>query len=160
MQPSPQRLPGRVEILLVEDHPGDVRLIREALREEKIFNELHVALDGVEALAFLRGQGRYAARVRPDLILLDLNLPRMSGRELLEEMKRDPALRDLPVVVVTASQAEADACRALELGAAGYLTKPFDFRQLARVIQSTTDLWITIVAVRPETEVSAPVTVR
>ena len=151
---SPLRVRGnlvqRVEILLVEDHPGDVRLTREAFREHKIGNELHVVSDGEEALAFLLREGPYATSPRPDLVLLDLGLPRKDGREVLAEMKRNPGLREIPVVVVTASPAEADACRALQLGAVGYVSKPVDFRQLARIVQEITDLWITIVTVRPE----------
>lgn len=144
-RPFPDRASVRAEILLVEDHPGDVRLAREALRDAKIDNDLHVVSDGVEALAFLRRQGRYADAVRPDLVLLDLNLPRKNGREVLEEMKRDPLLSSIPVVVVTASSAELDACRALELGTVGYMTKPIDFRQLAAVVRSVSELWIAIV---------------
>jgi chemotaxis family two-component system response regulator Rcp1 len=156
--PVPGRATLRAEILLVEDHPGDVRLAREALRDAKIDNELHVVTDGVEALAFLRQQGRYAEAVRPDLVLLDLNLPRKNGREVLEEMKRDPRLASVPVVVVTASTAEMDACRALELGTVGYMTKPIDFRQLAAVVRSVSDLWISIVCVeRPPVSERLPV---
>jgi CheY-like chemotaxis protein len=145
--PAPGRASPRAEILLVEDHPGDVRLAREALRDAKIDNDLHVVSDGVEALDFLRRQGRHVGAVRPDLVLLDLNLPRRSGREVLEEMKRDPDLSSMPVAVVTASDAERDACRSLELGAVGYMTKPIDFRQLATVVRSVPGLGITIVRV-------------
>lgn len=139
-----------VEILLVEDNPGDVRLTREALREDKIGNALHVVGDGVAALAFLRREEPYAGAPRPHLVLLDLDLPRMNGREVLEEMKGDPALREIPVVIVTASRAEADACRAMQLGATGFASKPVDFRQLARIVQDHADLWITIVSLRAE----------
>lgn len=149
--PVPGRATTRAEILLVEDHPGDVRLAREALRDGKIDNDLRVVSDGVEALAYLRRQGRYADAVRPDLVLLDLNLPRKSGREVLEEMKRDPGLSSLPVVVVTASDTELDACRSLELGTVGYITKPIDFRQLAAIVRSVSDLWIAIVMVEGPT---------
>ena len=106
-----------VEILLVEDNPGDVRLTREALREGKVRNNLYVASDGVEALAFLRREGQYADAVRPDLVLLDINLPRKDGREVLAEIKADPALRYIPVVVLTSSQAEQDILRAYDLHA-------------------------------------------
>lgn len=145
--PTRRSQASSVEILLVEDHPGDVRLMREALREEKITNALHVARDGVEALAFLRREGPFASAPRPDLVLLDLNLPRKHGREVLEEMKRDPRVRDIPVVVVTASSADSDR-RLIDRGAAGFVTKPVDFRQLARIVQKITDLWISIETVQ------------
>jgi two-component system, chemotaxis family, response regulator Rcp1 len=148
--PTPRPDLERVEILLVEDHPGDVRLTREVLREQKVGNELHVVADGLEALAFLRREGPYAEAPRPDLVLLDLDLSRKNGREVLEEMKRDPALREIPVVIVTASRVEADACRALRLGAAGFISKPVDFQKFARIVQDVTDLWIAIVTVRPD----------
>jgi two-component system, chemotaxis family, response regulator Rcp1 len=134
-----------VEILLVEDHPGDARLTIEALRDAKILNRLHVVPDGNEALAFLRRQGPYAGARPPDLVLLDLSLPGLHGSEVLRQIKGDPALRDLAVVIVTASPDEADAARTLEQGAAGYATKPVDFAQLARIIQSDSNLWLSIV---------------
>lgn len=156
--PPQGRTGTRAEILLVEDHPGDVRLTREALRDAKIDNDLHVVTDGVEALAFLRRQGPYADAVRPDLVLLDLNLPRKNGREVLEEMKRDPGLSSLPVIVVTASDAELDACRSLELGTVGFMTKPIDFRQLAAVLRSVSELGIAIVCIeRPSAPGRVPV---
>ena len=139
-----------VEILLVEDNPGDVRLTREALREGKVRNNLHVASDGVEALAFLRKEGPYAAAVRPDLILLDLNLPRKDGREVLKEIKADPALRHIPVVVLTSSQAEEDIVRAYDLHANCYVTKPVDLDQFIRVVEAIEDFWFTIVKLPPE----------
>ena len=142
---SPQRISRPVEILLVEDNPGDVRLTREALREGKVRNNLHVAPDGVEALAFLRKEGRYADAVRPDLILLDLNLPRKDGREVLEEIKVDPSLRYIPVVVLTSSQAEQDIVRAYDLHANCYVTKPVDLDQFIHVVKSIEDFWFTIV---------------
>lgn len=134
-----------VEILLVEDNPGDVRLTREALREGKVRNNLHVASDGVEAIAFLRREGPYAEAVRPDLILLDLNLPRKGGREVLEEIKADPGLRYIPVVVLTSSQAEQDIVRAYDLHANCYVTKPVDLDQFIHVVRSIEDFWFTIV---------------
>jgi chemotaxis family two-component system response regulator Rcp1 len=134
-----------VEILLVEDSPGDVRLTREALREGKVRNRLHVASDGVEALAFLRREGRHAAAPRPDVILLDLNLPRMDGREVLAALKADPALRRIPVVILTTSQDEQDVLRAYELHANCYITKPVDLDQFIAVIQSIESFWLTIV---------------
>ena len=139
-----------VEILLVEDNPGDVRLTREALHEGKVRNNLNVAPDGVEALAFLRKQGAYAGAVRPDLILLDLNLPKKDGREVLEEIKADPALRNIPVVVLTSSQAEQDIVRAYDLHANCYVTKPVDLDQFIRVVQTIEDFWFTIVKLPPE----------
>jgi two-component system, chemotaxis family, response regulator Rcp1 len=146
-----KRALGRpVEILLVEDNPGDVRLTREALREGKVHNNLAVASDGVEAVAYLRKQGEYAKAVRPDLILLDLNLPRMDGREVLAEIKADPILRNIPVVVLTSSQAEEDIVRAYDLHANCYVTKPVDLDQFIRVVESIEDFWFTIVKLPPE----------
>lgn len=144
------RQPVPVKILLVEDHPGDVRLAREALREAKLSNQLEVSGTATEALSRLRDAGA----ARPDLILLDLNLPGMDGRELLEEIRRDPELRDLPAAVLTASRADADACRARQLGAVAYLIKPVDFRQLAEVVQSIAALWLVIVTT--DAELSSP----
>ena len=134
-----------IEVLLVEDNPGDVRLTREALKEGKVHNNLHVAPDGVEALAFLRREGRYTEAVRPDLILLDLNLPRKGGREVLAEVKGDPALRHIPVVILTSSQAEQDIARAYDLHANCYITKPVDLSQFMTVVRSIEDFWLTIV---------------
>ncbi len=138
-----------VEILLVEDNPGDVRLTREALKEGKVRNNLHVAQDGVEALAFLRREGRYGEAVRPDLILLDLNLPRRDGREVLEEIKADPQLRAIPVVILTSSQAEQDIVRAYDLHANCYVTKPVDLDQFITVVKSIEDFWFAIVKLPP-----------
>jgi two-component system, chemotaxis family, response regulator Rcp1 len=144
-------LPSRpIEVLLVEDNPGDVRLTREALREGKVRNNLHVTPDGVEALAFLRRQGPYADAVRPDLILLDLNLPRKDGREVLQEIKNEPGLRNIPVVVLTSSQAEQDILRAYDLHANCYITKPVDLDQFITVVKSIEDFWFTIVRLPPE----------
>ena len=139
-----------VEILLVEDNPGDVRLTREALREGKVHNNLAVASDGVEAVRYLRREGEHAGAVRPDLILLDLNLPRMDGREVLAEIKADPALRHIPVVVLTSSQAEEDIARAYHLHANCYVTKPVDLDQFIHVVESIEDFWFTIVKLPPE----------
>jgi two-component system, chemotaxis family, response regulator Rcp1 len=138
-----------VEILLVEDNPGDVRLTREALKEGKVRNNLHVAQDGVEALAFLRREGRHAGAVRPDLILLDLNLPRKDGREVLEEIKADPQLRPIPVVILTSSQAEQDIVRAYDLHANCYVSKPVDLDQFITVVKSIEDFWFAIVKLPP-----------
>jgi two-component system, chemotaxis family, response regulator Rcp1 len=139
-----------VEILLVEDNPGDVRLTREALREGKVRNNLAVASDGVEAIAYLRKEGEHAEAVRPDLILLDLNLPRKDGREVLAEIKADPALRHIPVVVLTSSQADEDIVRAYGLHANCYVTKPVDLDQFIRVVEAIEDFWFTIVKLPPE----------
>ena len=139
-----------VEILLVEDNPGDVRLTREALREGKVRNNLAVAFDGVEALAYLRKEGEHAGAVRPDLILLDLNLPRMDGREVLNEIKGDASLRNIPVVVLTSSQADDDIARVYSLHANCYVTKPVDLDQFIRVVESIEDFWFTIVKLPPD----------
>ena len=140
----------RVEILLVEDNPGDVRLTREALREGKVRNNLNVVGDGVEALAYLRRQGKYAGAVRPDLVLLDLNLPKKDGREVLAEVKEDPELRHIPVVVLTSSQAEQDIVRAYDLHANCYVSKPVDLDQFITVVKSVNEFWFTIVKLPPE----------
>jgi len=134
-----------IDILLVEDNPGDVRLTIEALRDSKVRNHLHVATDGVEALAFLRREGQHADAVRPDLILLDLNLPRMDGRQVLAELKGDPALKVIPVVVLTTSRAEQDILRSYELQANCYISKPVDLEQFITVVRSIEDFWLTIV---------------
>jgi two-component system, chemotaxis family, response regulator Rcp1 len=145
-----QRAGRPVEILLVEDNPGDVRLTREALREGKVRNNLAVASDGVEAIAYLRKEGPHASAVRPDLILLDLNLPRKDGREVLAEIKADPQLSNIPGVVLTSSQAEEDIVRAYDLHANCYVTKPVDLDQFIRVVESIENFWFTIVKLPPE----------
>ena len=134
-----------IEILLVEDNPGDVRLTIEALRESKVRNHLSVARDGVEALAFVRREGAHAEAVRPDLILLDLNLPRKDGREVLAELKADPDLKTIPVVILTTSRAEQDVLRSYELQANCYISKPVDLDQFITVVKSIEDFWLTIV---------------
>jgi CheY-like chemotaxis protein len=134
-----------VEILLVEDNPGDVRLTIEGLKEAKVRNNLHVARDGVEAIEFLRRQGKFADAVRPDLILLDLNLPRMDGREVLATIKSDADLKTIPVVVLTTSSAEQDVLHSYELQANSYITKPVDLEQFIKVVRSIEDFWLTIV---------------
>ncbi|MEQ1503668.1 MAG: response regulator [Myxococcota bacterium] len=134
-----------VEILLVEDNPGDVRLTREALRDGKVRNHLHVVPDGVEAIAFLRREGPYAGAPRPDLVLLDLNLPKKSGREVLADIKSDPDLMRIPVVVLTTSKADEDVLRAYEFHANCYVTKPVDLEQFLKVIRSIEEFWLTIV---------------
>ena len=135
----------RVEILLVEDNPGDVRLTLEALKEGKVNNNLHVAQDGVEAMAFLRQEGKYAGVPRPDLILLDLNLPKKDGREVLEEVKGSPDLRSIPVVILSTSKAEEDIIKTYEYHANCYITKPVDYEQFFRVVRSIEDFWLTVV---------------
>jgi CheY-like chemotaxis protein len=134
-----------MEVLLVEDNPGDVRLTREALREGMIPNRLSVVSDGEEAVAFLRRQGKYAGSPRPDIILLDFNLPRMDGGEVLEEIKADEDLRKIPVVVLTTSQAIRDIHRAYDLHANCYITKPLDLDRFMDVVQSIEDFWLTVV---------------
>jgi two-component system, chemotaxis family, response regulator Rcp1 len=140
-----QLAPVPIDILLVEDNPGDARLTREALRDAKVRNNLHVAADGVEALAFLRRQGRYADVPRPDLILLDLNLPKKDGREVLEEIKHEEALRHIPVVVLTTSQAEKDILESYRLQANAYVTKPVDLDQFLEVVRSIEQFWLQVV---------------
>ena len=134
-----------VEILLVEDNPGDVRLTQEALKEGKVANNLHVAMDGMEALAFLKAEGKFKERPRPDLVLLDLNLPKKDGREVLEEIKNDDALKKIPVVVLTTSQDEADILKTYKLHANCYITKPVDLDQFIKVVRSIEDFWLTLV---------------
>jgi two-component system, chemotaxis family, response regulator Rcp1 len=134
-----------VEILLVEDSPGDVRLTIEALKEAKIKNNLSVVKDGVDAMEFLQHKGSYKNAIRPDLILLDLNLPRKDGREVLAEIKNSPELRQIPVVVLTTSRAEEDILSAYDLHANCYITKPVDFKQFMSVVKSIEDFWLTVV---------------
>jgi CheY-like chemotaxis protein len=134
-----------IEILLVEDNPGDVRLTIEALKDGKVRNRLHVAKDGVEALAFLRQEGQHAAAPRPDVILLDLNLPKKAGREVLQEIKEDESLRRIPVVVLTTSSSEQDILRTYELHANCYVTKPVDLEQFMGVVKGIEDFWLTVV---------------
>jgi CheY-like chemotaxis protein len=136
---------GAVEILLVEDSPGDIRLTVEAMKDAKVVNRLSVVKDGEEALAFLHREGRYREAVRPDLILLDLNLPKKDGREVLAEIKEDPELRRIPVVVLTTSTAEQDIFKTYDLHANCYITKPVDLEQFMRVVRLVDDFWLTIV---------------
>jgi len=138
-----------IEILLVEDSPGDVRLTQVALRDAKMRNELHVASDGIEATRFLRREGKHADAPRPDLILLDLNLPKKSGREVLEEIKRDPKLKTIPVVILTTSAAEEDVLRSYQLHANCYITKPVDFDQFIKVVKNIDNFWLAIVNLPP-----------
>ena len=133
-----------VEILLVEDNPGDVRLTVEALKENKLHNNLHVVGDGEEAMAFLRRESEYADVPRPDLILLDLNMPKKDGRETLAEIKEDPDLKRIPVVILTTSQAEEDVLKTYD-HANCYVTKPVDLDQFIKVVKTIEDFWLTIV---------------
>jgi two-component system, chemotaxis family, response regulator Rcp1 len=134
-----------VEILLVEDSPSDTELTMEALADSKICNHLSVVDDGVKALEFLHRQGTYADAPRPDLIMLDLNLPRKDGREVLAEIKADNSLKTIPVVVLTTSDAELDVLRAYQLHANCYITKPVDFRQFLKVVKAVENFWFTVV---------------
>jgi len=138
-----------VEILLVEDNPGDVRLTREALKEGKVYNNLHWAKDGVEALEFLQRRGKHAKAPRPDIILLDLNLPKKDGREVLSVIKRDDELKQIPVVVLTTSKAEEDVLKSYELHANCYVTKPVDLEKFIHVVQSIDRFWLTVVTLPP-----------
>jgi two-component system, chemotaxis family, response regulator Rcp1 len=139
-----------VEILLVEDNPADVRLTRLALQDGKVRNNLNVAEDGAEALDFLYRRGRFIGAPRPDLILLDLNLPRKDGREVLAMIKSDADLRRIPVVVLTTSKAEQDILSSYNLNANCYVTKPFDLEQFIKVIKSIEDFWLTVVRLPPK----------
>jgi chemotaxis family two-component system response regulator Rcp1 len=142
--------PGKpIEILLVEDNPGDVDLAREGLAGFKVNNTLHVAADGIEAMDFLRHNGKYAGVPRPDLILLDLNLPRKDGREVLAEVKSDDSLRRIPVVILTTSKEEEDILKSYNLHANCYITKPIDLGQFIKVVQSIEDFWLTVVKLPP-----------
>ena len=134
-----------IVILLVEDNPGDARLTREGLSNSKVRNQLHVARDGDEALAFLRQEGAFADAPTPDLVLLDLNLPRRDGREVLQEIKQDEALKHIPVVILTSSQAEEDILRTYRLHANCFITKPVDLEQLTKVVQGIEQFWFTLV---------------
>ena len=148
--PRPSDRP--VHILLVEDNLADIELTIEGLRDAKVRNELAVARDGVEAMAYLRGEAPYADAVRPDLVLLDLNMPRKDGREVLAEMGADPRLAVIPVVVLTTSAAEIDVLESYQLSAAAYVTKPVGFDQFLEVIHSLEDFWLTVVRLPPEVD--------
>ncbi|HDS45341.1 MAG TPA: response regulator [Methanomicrobia archaeon] len=147
---SDEHIGKPIEILLVEDNPGDIRLTREGLKEGRILNNLSVVEDGVEAMAFLRREAEYADAPRPDLILLDLNLPKKDGREVLIEIKSDPQLRRIPVVILTTSRAEEDIKSTYNQHANCYITKPVDFDQFVNVVKTIEDFWLTIVRLPPE----------
>ena len=138
-----------VEILLVEDNPGDVRLTQEALKEGKVYNNLHWVKDGVEALEFLRHEGKHSDAPRPDIILLDLNLPKKDGREVLSVIKGDERFKQIPVVVLTTSKAEEDVLRSYELHANCYITKPVDLDKFIQVVHSIDRFWLTVVTLPP-----------
>jgi CheY-like chemotaxis protein len=139
-----------IQILLVEDSPSDVELTIEAMREAKVANELHVVIDGVDAMTFLRQEGRHVTASRPDLVLLDLNLPRKDGKEVLAEIRADPCLLSIPVAVLTTSRAESDILRSYELGANCFITKPVHLPELIEVIHAIEDFWLTIVRLPPK----------
>jgi CheY-like chemotaxis protein len=147
---SHDRVGRPIDILLVEDNPGDVRLTQELLRDSKVRNTLVAVSNGVEALALLRREGRYRDAARPDLILLDLNLPRKDGREVLAEVKQDLELKRIPVVVLTSSKAEADVLKTYNLHANCYVTKPVGLEQFATVVKSIEDFWLSIVRYPPD----------
>lgn len=142
-RPMPNTEP--IKILLVEDNPGDARLAVEALKDSKVHNSLYHAKDGVEAMAFLRREEPYSEAPTPDLVLLDLNMPRMDGREVLAQIKDDPALRAVPVVILTTSAAERDLVRTYDLHANAYVVKPLDLDRFIEVVQAIESFWFTIV---------------
>jgi CheY-like chemotaxis protein len=143
MTPKPVGQP--IEVLLVEDDPGDVLLIREAFADNKVHNNLNVVSDGEQALAYLRHEGEYAGSLRPDLVLLDLNLPRKDGREVLAEVKGDERLRSIPVVVLTTSEAEEDVLKSYQLHANAYVTKPVDFERFVAIVRQIDDFFVSVV---------------
>ncbi len=134
-----------MEILLVEDNPADIRLTQEVFRDSRITNTLHAVTDGEEAMAFLHNEGKYADEPKPDLILLDLNLPRKDGREVLSEIKTDHVLKTIPVIVLTTSDADQDIRKAYDAGVNSYITKPVDLRQFERIFRLIEDFWLTVV---------------
>lgn len=140
-----------IEILLVEDSPSDAALTKEALEAGKIANNLNRVVDGVEAMEYLRRQGTFAKAPRPDLIMLDLNLPRKDGREVLRELKGDPSLRTIPVLVLTTSRSDKDVLQSYELNANCYITKPVDFQHFIDVVKSIENFWLSVVTLPPKT---------
>jgi len=139
-----------IEILLIEDNPGDIRLTKEALNEGKVLNKLHVVEDGMEALAFLNREGKYSDVPRPELILLDLNLPKKDGRDVLAEIKTNEDLKRIPVVVLSTSRSEEDILKSYDLNANCYITKPVDLVQFIEVVKSIEDFWLTVVKLPSE----------
>jgi two-component system, chemotaxis family, response regulator Rcp1 len=149
-QPQACAIRGRpIEVLLVEDNPGDIRLTLEAFKDGKFRNTVHVVTNGIDAMAFLHQEGPYAQASRPDLILLDLNLPGKDGREILAEIKQDPQLREIPVVILTASKAEEDILRAYQLQASCYIAKPVDLAQFLSVVRAIGGFWLEVVTLPP-----------
>jgi two-component system response regulator len=140
----------RVDILLVEDNPGDVRLTKEALKDAKVLNDIYVARDGVEAMEFMHREGSFANVPIPDLILLDLNLPRKDGREVLAEIKKDPKLKHIPIVVLTTSKADEDIIKTYNLHANAYITKPVDINRFVEIMHALEEFWFTIVKLPPK----------
>jgi chemotaxis family two-component system response regulator Rcp1 len=147
---NPQSTPRPIHILMVEDDPADVRLTREALKNKKVLTTMDTVEDGLEAMAYLKKEGAYAGVPRPDLILLDLNMPRMDGREVLSELKEDPKLRRIPVIVLTTSEGEEDILSAYDMNANCYITKPVDWKQFIRVVELIEDFWLTVVRLPKE----------
>ena len=145
MSASPGAQSGAIEVLLVEDSPGDVRLTREALKDAKVHISLHVATDGIEAMAYLERTGPHVNAPRPDLILLDLNLPKKDGREVLKEIKESPSLRIIPVVILTTSSSDADVLQSYHLHANCYISKPVDLDGFLKVVQSIDNFWLSVV---------------
>lgn len=139
----------KIKILLVEDNPADADLTRETLESSKILSELDVVCDGIEAMAYLRREGNYAKAPRPDIILLDLNLPRKDGREVLADLKADPALRRIPVIVLTSSETEEDVLRSYDLQASAYVTKPVDLAGFGKIVRAIEGFWFSVVTFPP-----------
>ena len=147
-----QSTPRPIHILMVEDDPADVRLTREALKNKKVHTTMDTVEDGLEAMAYLHKEGVYAGKPRPDLILLDLNMPRMDGREVLSELKKDPRLKSIPVIVLTTSEGEEDILSAYDMNANCYITKPVDWKQFIRVVELIEDFWLTVVKLPKDSE--------
>jgi CheY-like chemotaxis protein len=146
-------IPDAIDILIVEDNPGDARLIREVLNDKKIFNSLYLVNDGVEAMNFLKNEGKYEGVPKPDLIILDLNLPKKDGREVLAEIKANEDLRHIPVVIMTISQAEEDILKSYKLHANCYITKSIDLNEFIKVIKSIEDFWFSVVKLPPKNDI-------
>ncbi|HEX2974695.1 MAG TPA: response regulator [Bacteroidales bacterium] len=142
-----------IDILVVEDNPGDARLIREILNENKLYSSLYIVNDGVEAMSFLHNEGKFSIAPKPDLIILDLNLPRKDGREVLAEIKADDELKHIPIVIMTISQAEEDILKTYKLHANCYITKPIDLNEFIKVIKSIEDFWFSVVKLPPKATV-------
>ncbi len=145
----PEKFVKPIDILLVEDNPGDADLARETLENSKVYNKLHVVDDGEKAMAFLRREGKFADAPRPDLVILDLNLPKKDGREVLAEIKSDRDLKRIPVVILTISSDEEDILKTYDLHANCFITKPIDLNQFIKVVESIEDFWLTIVKLPP-----------